>query len=94
MEELRDNKVNRILSIFEKLKDREGVNAQKAAQEFGVNEKTIKRDINDIRAYIDNRNYNNLSIVYKRSEKDENYIEAFFRFIKLRLVYIKGCTHV
>ena len=27
-------------------------------------------------------------------EKDENYIEAFFRFIKLRLVYIKGCTHV
>ena len=69
MEELRDAKVNRILSIFEKLKDREGVNAQKAAQDFGVNEKTIKRDINDIIAYIDNRNYNNLSIVYKRSEK-------------------------
>lgn len=69
MEELRDAKVNRILSIFEKLKDREGINAQKAAQEFGVNEKTIKRDINDIRSYIDYRNYNNLSIVYKRSEK-------------------------
>lgn len=27
-------------------------------------------------------------------EKDSNYIEAFFRFIKLRLIYIKGCTHV
>ncbi|MDU3018766.1 MAG: WYL domain-containing protein [Clostridium perfringens] len=69
MEELREAKVNRILSIFEKLKDREGINAQKVAQEFGVNEKTIKRDINDIRSYIDYRNYNNLSIVYKRSEK-------------------------
>ncbi|WP_300260065.1 WYL domain-containing protein [Clostridium sp.] len=69
MEELRYAKVNRILTIFEKLKDREGINAQKVAQEFGVNEKTIKRDINDIRLYIADRNYNNLSIVYKRSEK-------------------------
>lgn len=32
MEELRNAKVNRILSIFEKLKDREGINAQKAAK--------------------------------------------------------------
>lgn len=69
MKELRDAKINRVLTMFERLKEGAGINAQELAKEFGVNEKTIKRDINDIRAYIVDRNYNNLSIVYRRSEK-------------------------
>lgn len=68
MKELKDPKVNRVLTIFEKLKDGEGINTKKSAEEFCVNEKTIQRDINDIRAYIANNN-KNLSIVYKRSKK-------------------------
>lgn len=68
MKELKDPKVNRVLTMFEKLKEGEGINTQKMAEDFGVNEKTIQRDINDIRAYIADSN-NNLSIVYKRSKK-------------------------
>ena len=68
MKELKDPKVNRVLTIFEKLKEGEGINTKKSAEEFCVNEKTIQRDINDIRSYIANNN-KNLSIVYKRSKK-------------------------
>lgn len=69
MKEFKDKKVNRILEIFEKLKEGEGVKKKEIAKKFNVDEKTIQRDINDIRAYFSNETSHNLSVEYRRDKK-------------------------
>lgn len=48
----RDVKVNRILTIHSKLVNGEVVNKKEIAEYFNVNEKTIQRDLEDIKAYF------------------------------------------
>ena len=64
-------KVNRILTIYSKLVQGEIVNKRKMAELFNVNEKTIQRDIEDIRNYfVDNRErLGSKEIVYNRDKK-------------------------
>lgn len=71
MDDLKGNKIMRILSIYNKLLKGENVNRTSEAQEFGVNVCSIQRDIDDIRAFLDN-SYNNglhYQIVYDHCEK-------------------------
>jgi len=71
-EEIKGDRIARVLSIYTKLLDGEIVNKAIEARNYGVNERTIQRDIDDIRSFfdvdIDRVGYLN-SIVYDRTEK-------------------------
>ncbi|MEG0297523.1 MAG: WYL domain-containing protein [Clostridium sp.] len=66
-----DIKVNRILTIYSKLVSGEIVNKKEMAQNFNVNEKTIQRDLEDIRTYFsDNIEIlGTKDIIYSRKKK-------------------------
>lgn len=66
------DKIERVLYIYSRIMDGAVVNKSKLAERFGVNERSIQRDIDDIRNYIQN----NLvqegfqhSVVYDRVKK-------------------------
>jgi len=66
------DKVSRVLRIYSKLMNGSIVNKTDEANYYGVNERTIQRDIDDIRDFLDQENveegyYN--SVVYDRIEK-------------------------
>ena len=66
----KDVKANRLLTIYSKLIKCEIVNKKEMAELFNVNEKTIQRDLEDIRAYFGN-NSESLGfkdVVYKRDK--------------------------
>lgn len=71
-EEVKGDRIARVLSIYSKLLDGEIVNKAIEARKHGVNERTIQRDIDDIRNFFDEdverAGYLN-SIVYDRTEK-------------------------
>lgn len=66
------NKVNRVLNIYQKLIDGYVINKAKEAQCYGVNERSIQRDIDDIRNFLDdvsNRTGELNTVVYDRENK-------------------------
>lgn len=67
----KDIKINRVLSIYSELQRGGIINKKKLADLFNVNEKTIQRDIEDIRNYFyENRIIlGNQDVVYSRSKK-------------------------
>ena len=52
MFEGKDLKINRILSIYQRLIDGEVLNKQQLALEFGVSDKSIQRDIENLKNYL------------------------------------------
>lgn len=46
------NKGFRLLSMFERLNKGETLNKQQLANSYGISEKTVQRDIDDLRAYF------------------------------------------
>ena len=73
-------KAIRILSLFDTLSRGNVVNKQQAAIDFSVSEKAIQRDINDLRAYLDDQSLNgegcNISINYNRAKKGYEMIRG------------------
>lgn len=71
-EDFKGDRIARVLSIYTKLLDGEIVNKAVEARKHGVNERTIQRDIDDIRNFfeedVERAGYLN-SIVYDRTEK-------------------------
>lgn len=71
-EEVKGDRISRVLSIYTKLLDGEVVNKAIEARKHGVNERTIQRDIDDILNFFDEdverAGFLN-SIVYDRIEK-------------------------
>lgn len=61
---LRKSKYDRVLSLYSELTAGELINKKQAAMEFGVNERTIQRDLDDIRAFFGN---NTLGIGYGKT---------------------------
>ena len=51
---MKKSKYDRILSLYAKLCAGEWIHKSQAAKEFSVNERTIQRDIDDIRAFFEN----------------------------------------
>lgn len=49
------NKSNRVLSIYSKLLNGKILKKKDLAEKFNVNEKTIQRDLEDVRQFLDNR---------------------------------------
>ena len=52
-EEVKGDRIARVLSIYSKLLDGEIVNKAIEAKKHGVNERTIQRDIDDIRNFFE-----------------------------------------
>lgn len=65
-------KHNRILDIYIRLCEGKTIIKSEEAQRFGVNERSIQRDIDEIRAFLDDRAINGKDsrcVVYDRSKK-------------------------
>lgn len=66
------NKMGRILYIYSKLMDGSVLKKSELAEKFGVNERSIQRDIDDIRAYMQNNmiqdGYQH-QVIYDRAKK-------------------------
>lgn len=61
-------KVRRVLGIYTKLREGRLINMIEEAQNYGVHIRTIKRDIKDIRDYLEDNGYIN-PIIYDRYQK-------------------------
>ena len=84
MDEEKNIKVERVLGIYTKLMNGYLVNKSEEAQNYGVNERSIQRDIDDIRNFLDNDGINSgiaNSVIYDRLEKGYR-LEQIYR-IKL-----------
>lgn len=87
MENTERNKILRVLGIYTKLLNGGIVNKAEEAQNYGVNERSIQRDINDIREYLDVDSARTgiiNSVIYDRMDKGYR-LETLY---KLRL---KNC---
>lgn len=72
------NKSFRILNIYERLNKGEMLNKTLLADDFGVGEKTIQRDIDDLRAYLAEQHPYEREISIKYDRKKNRYY--FVRF--------------
>ena len=91
MEEYKNGKIERVLGIYTKLLNGYSVNKAAEANEYGVNERSIQRDVDDIRNYLELEAVNSgcinnviydrlnkgyrLEKVQKRSLTDEEIVE-------------------
>lgn len=72
MEDLKSDKTARILGLYTKLINGQVINKAKEAQNSGVNERSIQRDIDDIRNFLEDETVNTgivNSVVYDREKK-------------------------
>ncbi|MCM1123521.1 MAG: WYL domain-containing protein [Eubacterium sp.] len=73
MTEQKSSKNNRILALYVSLCEGKAVNKSQEASRFGVDERTIQRDIDDIRAFLDEQRTGDLAdnrmIEYDRMKK-------------------------
>ena len=64
-----DKKVERIINLYNRLAEGEVLNKLDKAARFEVNERSIQRDLEDIRAYLANNPESNRELIYDRTQK-------------------------
>lgn len=73
MSEGRFGKCARVLDIYTRLTEGQMIVKREAAGYYGINERSVQRDIDDIRAFLDNRRLfepqDRRHIIYDRSRK-------------------------
>lgn len=72
MEDLKSDKTARVLKLYTKLMNGHTINKTEEAQACGVNQRSIQRDIDDIRNFLDNETANGgyiNSVIYDRAER-------------------------
>lgn len=72
MDDIKGDKILRVLQIYTKLSDGYVINKSEEARIYGVNERSIQRDIDDIRNFLDSDSERTgvvNSVVYDRVEK-------------------------
>lgn len=72
MEEYKNGKIERVLGIYTKLLNGYIVNKAAEANEYGVNERSIQRDVDDIRNYLELEAVNSgciNNVIYDRLNK-------------------------
>lgn len=73
----KENKGFRLLHIYELLKRGEIVTKKRLSQEYGVSEKTIQRDIEDLRVYLIEHDVNREDvIIYNRRERGYSLVQS------------------
>ena len=67
------SKCCRVLDLYTRLMNGEMIVKRVAAEAYGINERSVQRDIDDIRAFLDNRRLfepqDDRHIMYDRSRK-------------------------
>ena len=63
-----DKKVERIINLYNRLYDGEVLVKSEEADRFGVNERSIQRDIEDLRDYLANDPSEERDLVYDRKQ--------------------------
>ena len=80
MEQQKNDKIERILGIYTRLLKNERVNRVEEAARYGINERSVQRDINDIRNFLemngDNSDVPN-TVVYDRADKSYKLEQSF-----------------
>lgn len=71
--DFKGNKGFRLLNIYERLNKGETVNKQALANDFGVSQKTIQRDIDDLRAYLAETHFTELETSIKYDKVRDGY---------------------
>ena len=69
MNEDKNDKISRILYLYNKLINGELINKFNAANLCGVNERSIQRDIDDIRRFVETNDEHTGTVVYDRIQK-------------------------
>ena len=73
MDNLKSSKNSRTLDLYVRLCEGKTINKSEESRHFGVDERSIQRDIDDIRAFLDNRSATYASdtraIEYDRAKK-------------------------
>lgn len=69
----KENKGFRLLNINERLNKGEVISKAQLAQEYGVTEKTIQRDIDDLRAYMEEKYFNEIEVAIKYDKRKKGY---------------------
>lgn len=64
-----DKKVGRIINLYNRLAEGEVLNKADEAARFEVNERSIQRDLDDIRAYFSDDPESNKELIYDRTKK-------------------------
>ena len=64
-----DKKVERIINLYNRLVEGEVLIKADEAARFEVNERSIQRDLEDIRAYLANDSESNRELIYDRTQK-------------------------
>lgn len=64
-----DKKVERVINLYNRLADGEVLYKADEAVRFGVNERSIQRDFEDIRAHFANDPESNRELIYDRAQK-------------------------
>ena len=64
-----DKKVERVIALYQRIAVGEVINKSDEALRFGVNERTIQRDIDDIRSYYANNPDSSKELVYDRRKR-------------------------
>ena len=70
-----ENKGQRLLGIFDRLSRGEKISKEALAREYGVTEKSIQRDIDDIRSYLSAAAGGPTDIRYDWQEKGYRLVE-------------------
>jgi predicted DNA-binding transcriptional regulator YafY len=81
MDYIKNYKIERVLGIYTKLMNGDIVNKAEEAQNYGVNERSIQRDIDNIRNYLENDTVNvgfTNSVIYDRIDKGY-HLEQIYR---------------
>lgn len=72
MDDIKNYKIERVLGIYTKLMNGDIVNKAEEAQNYGVNERSIQRDIDDIRNFLELDSENTVymnPVIYNRIDK-------------------------
>jgi predicted DNA-binding transcriptional regulator YafY len=64
-----DKKTKRVISIYQSLQNGEAIRKKEAAKKFRVDERTIQRDLDDVRAFLADDPMCQDTVVYDRSKK-------------------------
>lgn len=79
------NKAQRLLTIYTRLLNNQGVNKMNLADELEVDERTIQRDIDDIRNYLfDNEEFQQrMEVTYQHKTNEYRLIRQIKYYRKL-----------
>ena len=70
-----DKKVERIINLYNRLAEGETIRKADEASHFGVNERTIQRDIDDIRAYCAENDGSDRELIYDREKNGYQLVQ-------------------